>query len=455
MFEHSLYEPEEKVEPLKEGDFLAGYEIKSWQPSPRLYKILAASAAANLLALVVFAQTSILTMKGCDSPLVGSVCTVLDTVYLGAALWGTEREFIDADYERTTLEDADITFVEVAPESAKLNYPEGYFALANPEEWAAKVAAASAPLEAGYIAPGIPANIPVTQPYQSGGSLIDTPANPPKRNDAVVQGDLPTGFDSPTPSSPGINRRPRGPRGGLTKPQPSPSPEEVAEQPKVDPAPPVQDDAQPDKFGVYINKRPMKDRAKETLEQLQAEGLKLDASFKVTVEGTLGLAKDGKTIVLKNPRPIREPGVKNDPKLEKLAQDWILTVGDAGWLGYLEKIGDKKNLNKKVRVTVEQNEVELVATVRAEQSDEQVAKSLSSGLSALLSIAAPAVDGDEQLFLKATSSTSDGKTLIVNFKMPKPTVQQMIQRKLAEAKSEPKQPNSTSMSSGADNTAGR
>src|SRR5690606_23860072 len=76
------------------------YEIKTWEMSPRIYKILAVSAAVNLLALVVFAQTNVLTMKGCESPFVGRVCQVLDTVYVGAVLFGTERDYIDAEYER-------------------------------------------------------------------------------------------------------------------------------------------------------------------------------------------------------------------------------------------------------------------------------------------------------------------------------------------------------------------
>nr|MBP6213005.1 hypothetical protein [Pyrinomonadaceae bacterium] len=67
MFEQQLFESENAVQPELEADGLFGqYEIKTWELSPRLFKIVAASAIANVLALLVFAQTSVLTMKGCD-----------------------------------------------------------------------------------------------------------------------------------------------------------------------------------------------------------------------------------------------------------------------------------------------------------------------------------------------------------------------------------------------------
>src|SRR5204863_7020444 len=100
---------------------------------PRIYKIFAIAGAANILALLLVAQTPLLTMKGCDSPLVSSVCQALDTVVVGAQIFGSERDYIDAAYEKTDLGDVDVTFVDVSGEAPPLSYPEGYFNLANPE----------------------------------------------------------------------------------------------------------------------------------------------------------------------------------------------------------------------------------------------------------------------------------------------------------------------------------
>ncbi|HTK26510.1 MAG TPA: hypothetical protein VL327_08125, partial [Pyrinomonadaceae bacterium] len=112
MFEQSLFNQVPAEIPVShEGDLFNNYEIRNWNYSPRLYKIIAASAAVNLLALLVVAQTSLLTMKGCDSPFVGKVCQVLDTVYVSSLLFGTDREYVDQAYQKTELADADVTFV--------------------------------------------------------------------------------------------------------------------------------------------------------------------------------------------------------------------------------------------------------------------------------------------------------------------------------------------------------
>src|SRR5882724_10450338 len=101
MFEHSLYEPELAAEPLQEGDPFYQYELRSWDLGPRVYKILAISGVANLLVFFIFTATPILTMKGCDSPFVSSVCQVLDTMYVGSTIFGTERDYVDAVYDKT------------------------------------------------------------------------------------------------------------------------------------------------------------------------------------------------------------------------------------------------------------------------------------------------------------------------------------------------------------------
>src|SRR3982751_563889 len=98
MFEQPSYEyyPAPPAPPPAEGDLFHDYEIKSWKMGPRIYKILAISAFFNIAVVLFAAQTSLLTLKGCDSPLVGSVCQALDTVYVGSLLFGTQRDYVDA-----------------------------------------------------------------------------------------------------------------------------------------------------------------------------------------------------------------------------------------------------------------------------------------------------------------------------------------------------------------------
>src|SRR5436305_9097404 len=191
MFEHSLYEAEPVAEPLHEGDLFYHYELPNWQPGPRIYKILGISAVANLLIFFVFTATPVLTMKGCDSPFVGSVCQVLDTIYVGSKVFGTERDYVDAVYDKTKIGDADVTFVDVTGDTPPIDYPEGYFQIANPDEFAALQALANDP-NAGTTTttPGIPPGMALTTPSQ-GNDLFNTKQHLPKANPQAVEGDLP------------------------------------------------------------------------------------------------------------------------------------------------------------------------------------------------------------------------------------------------------------------------
>jgi hypothetical protein len=449
MFEQELYNHEVSEVRSQPGDLLYNYEIRNWDLSPRLYKILGVSAVLNVLALVVISSSGLLTARGCDSPFVGRVCQVLDTVYVGSLIFGTESEFADVDYTKTELEDAEVTFLDVTGVTPPLTYPDGYFQIANPEQQFTNVTDPMA--GTNFLAPGIPSN-----PTISGSGLINTPPIAPKINPNPIEGDLPTGSplgdmtDNPTIAGNRKGRRGGSPLGGNTVANANTDPT-ASNTNTANPTVPDEnaDVAKEDQFGVFINKRPMKDKAKESLEKIEANAVKIDSPFKVVISATLGLGKDGKTVVLKNPKLVpNNPPTKNDPVMEKFVQDWILAVGDAGWFGYLDKLKTKK-----VIIAIEQNETELVASVRADQPTDNDAKQAASGLGTLLSIAAPAATGDEQVFLQKASVTAEGKTFILNFNIPKPLVQEMIMRKLAESKDKDAKPEGNAQAKPNDNTA--
>jgi hypothetical protein len=457
MFEQS-YVNTAPAEPLHEGDFLYHYELPSWQLGPRLYQILGASVAVNLVLLSIFGQASFLTAKGCDGPLVGKVCQVLDTVYIGTMLFGTDREYADVEYDPTRLsKDDDVTFVDVSNLEAPLEYPEGYFQIANPDQQFASVD--SNAMNNGFIAPGIPSSPTIT----TTPDLTNTPQVLPPANPNAVEGTLPT-FNDPNPTTPRNRRNPR-----LNKIPNSTTVADADANTNTNSNPTVQnpntpnanaaaqqDQAVVDKNGVFINKRPLTDQAKQTLADLSANKVKLDAPFKVVVEGTLGLAKDGKTIVLKNPKLVPDPNVKNDPTMEKLVSDWILRVGDSGWFGYLDKLDQKGKLKtKKIQVAVEQNNTDFVASIRSEMPSENEARTASSGLGLLISGGILTTSGDEQTFLKSATTGVDGSSLIFNFKMPTADVQQVIQRKLADLEKSVNQPNSTAVVGPSNSTAAK
>ena len=119
---------------MQEHELFETYELRGWQFSPRLYKIIGVSVIANLVVFVLMAQANFLTGKTCDSPIASGVCSVMDTLYVGGLILDTDATFVSKPYERTEIGDADeITFVDVS-NFQPLTYPTGYFALANPDQ---------------------------------------------------------------------------------------------------------------------------------------------------------------------------------------------------------------------------------------------------------------------------------------------------------------------------------
>jgi hypothetical protein len=187
MFEQELYNapPAEK---LQEGDLFHNYEIRNWDYGPRIYKILVVALVFNIGAIFIAAQTDFLTARGCDSPWVGSVCQVLDMAYVSTVVYGTPPDYVDEEYQQTDLDDADVVFVDVTGETPPLSYPEGYFQIANPEEYAAMVAAQ----QQGSTSTST-YTTPMPTPYPSNDMTAQTPVYPTP-NPNTVTGDIP---DSP------------------------------------------------------------------------------------------------------------------------------------------------------------------------------------------------------------------------------------------------------------------
>ena len=444
MFEQQSYAYDVPADELREGDLFYQHEVGRWKFDNRLYAIIAGSAVFIFAFFGGIAQTPFLTARGCDSPFVGRVCQVLDMAYVGSVLFGTEREMADAEYERTQLGEADVVWIDQTGVPTQMEYPEGYFQIANPEQFQAQQAmlnGTSNPYD--FNTSGFPVTTP---PVQSGSSLIDTPAIAPKKNPKARPDKLPdspfdlsdvNGEDADKTANTNTNSNKTDPKVAQNNPSPSPSPAE--------------DESTPDKFGIFLNKRPMRVKAEETIADINANKVKTDTNFKVVVTGTLGLARDGKTVVLKNTKPVIDPKApKNDPAMEKLVQDWILAVGDAGWFGYLDKLKSKQ-----LTITIEQNDAELVASVKADQPSENLARSAASGLNVVLQGAALAVKDDEKTFLEKAIVTAEGKTFVLNFAIPKPIVQEMIQRKLAEQAAGTQKPSGITMTPQGNNTAAK
>ena len=444
---------------MQEQELFQGYEIKNWDFSPRIYKIAAAAAVCNILALLIVGQTNLLTKKGCDSPLVGRVCQVIDTLYVGGTILTTNTDSAEVDYTKTELSpDDEITWIDQTG-AEKFDYPEGYFGQSNPELLAVNREGVS-PIENGYF-PNIPGIPNSANPTINGGGMTDLLSKPqelPKNNRNAVKGGIPdspfsVGGGNPTIYRPKTQKMPPWKNPTITKRSPDKLPTLTPDNPtqavvknpnsnkNITPSPsptPVNDDvAQQDNNGIFKNKKPLKDFAVKAKEEVK--DVKLDAPFAVTITADLDYAKDGKTVVLKNPKPVKtDSQTTNDPAMAKLAQDAILAVGDSGWLGYLKTLGVKK-----VTFTLSQNDTELTAKILGEQKDENTAKTTASGLNTFIQIGLKTADGDEKVLLEKASVTPEGKSIVLNFAIPKQIAQEMITRKLKEAEEKQAKPQST------------
>lgn len=430
MFEQSLYQ--QPVAASAEGpDLFKDYEIRTWDIGPRIYKILGVAAAFNLLALLVVAQTSLLTMKGCDSPLVGRVCTVLDTVYVSTMLFGTEREMIDAEYDRTRIDDdAEITFVDVTGVTPPLSYPEGYFQIANPEQFQAAAIdpVTGLPMTGGML-PDINDNAFSTMPQNGATDLLNTPQVLPQTNPNIVTGPLPD-FNSGSTYTP--PKSPRSPRVKVPKNAPPDVDENAVAKVDPKPSPSATPEALPTPMtseqvnAVEINKRPLVEFADGVATKWSAKEIDISQDFTVVLNGVLGA--DGSLDPKKSRFDVAKQ--KGDQKMIDIGKAALEALGQSGYLNYLKSL----NVDQFTAV-LSQDANNVTVVITSPQKSEAMANTIMSGLNTYISLGKLKVQNpsDERTLLDGAKVTAQGKNFILNFAIPKPIAQEMINRKLNEA----------------------
>jgi len=425
----------------QEQELFEGYEIKHWDLSPRFYKIIAASVVFNLFAVLVMAQGGLLTRKGCDSPFVKSVCQVLDTVVLGSSLLGTDSEFVSKDYEKNELENADITYIDV---SSNLNYPDGYFALANPEQFAMQQEAmlATGGFGGETFNNGEFPTIPSMTTPSAGNDLLGSKPNLPPINNNPIIGNLPSSINGSTPpvSYPKIPRRkypriitPKMPK--ISNNSPSELPDFGKEtagnktgKPKATPTPeqkPIESEKVAD---IEINKKPFEDLGDTLNAKLEKKEIDLNQPFSVVLDGVL--TKEGKFDDKKSKYKI----VGGDPKMAEMAVQALEAVGYSGILAYL-----KNNGVDKVNFQLIQDDKQIYAIIASDQKTPERAATTASQINSVLQLAIFAdsnglkkLDDNSKTLVNNSKVTSNGKTFVLNFAIPKQMGQDLIDKSLKE-----------------------
>ncbi len=438
------------------------YEINKPHTSPMLWKVVGATLAIHFVAFITLSQVNLLQTKACDSPYVGKVCEVLDAAYIGSVFLGTDRTSVNEPYEKTELDDADITFVDVSS-MEPFKYPEGYFEPEIVENDLAVVDPNGSPIAnsaspngiPGF--PGIPSTVNPTMPAQNfpnvnslgnkkgslGGNSFGKGAVLPTPNPNAISGTIP---DSPfsnngktkvkdnTPKV--IAREPKNPTLKNESPEKLPKMTEDenaavnGKNPKVEKTPkPQTSDAV---TAVTINKKVLVDFA-ETVFNTDVD---LTQPFTVQMVGTL--TSDGRFDVTKDTKTkLPKSGfvkADGDTKTVEIVKQAIEALGNSGWLGHLRSQGVEK-----INFTLIQDAENLRAVIVSDFPNVEKANTVSSGFRGLIQGALLAdksgftkLGEDEKTLLKSAKVTSEGKNFILNVVLPKDVAQALIQKKKQE-----------------------
>ena len=312
-----------------------------------------------------------------------------ETFNIAALIASTK--FVDKDNEATQIGD-DVQWVQL---SEKFRYPDGYFA---PD---------------GQVTAELPPQAPAVDPF---APKIISQAGSEKNVDPEVS---PSPSPDPSASPIASPAASASPSAAIAQASPSPlTPEEAqkqlektAEQNNV----PLPDENQ-------INKKVLKDFAAYANELKNQGKLDLNEPFEIVIEAEMD--DKGK---LQNPRFTKKTG---DENLVDLFGKMVAALNDSGFLTYLQLIS-KDNPGATIKITVKQGESEVLASVESEASSPQRAESLARALNNLLYFGAGSRAGkDEEVLMKNTNATPDGKKVVVNFSMPRQSVVDMIKKQM-------------------------
>ncbi len=308
-----------------------------------------------------------------------------DTLNIAALIASTK--FVDKDYNATQIGD-DVQMVQL---NEKFRYPDGYFAL-------------ESQLAAGQ-APALDPFAPKIISQASKESKVDPESTP---------------SPSPAPSaSPAASPSPSAAAVAQASPSASPLTPEQAQQ-ELEKTAEQNNVTLPDEN--EINKKVLKDFAAYANDLKNQGKLDFEKPFEIEIEAKLD--EKGK---LKDAKFTKKSG---DENLVDLFGRLIAALNDSGFLTYLQPIS-KDNPDATVKIIVKQGEKEVLASVTSEASSPERAESLAKALNNLLYFGATTRAGhDEEVLMKNTNATPDGKRVVVNFSMPRQSVVDMIKRQL-------------------------
>jgi hypothetical protein len=319
------------------------------------------------------------------------VPAVRDAVNIAALLSG--GNFVDKAYKKTNIEDrAQILNLP------KFQYPEGYFYKGDPT------------LPVDPNAPQIIAQVTpnaIQPPMMSKGRRLRDPSNPTLTPSASPTPDATT--SSPTDQLAGTDQ------------QKTPA-EADAELNKLAAANNVNRPNEDE-----INKQPWKDWLK-TANDLKVQG-KLDLSKPVEVTIIADFDENGK---LAGPPFVSQKS--GDPILIELAKGMVSAMVDSNMLHFLKDTKTKRLESRQLQITIKLDDQAVTGKVATDATSPERAQQLSEAYSSMLFLGAMVRQGkDEEILMKNTKVSSEGKQIIINFTMPRQEASQMLKKQLQPA----------------------
>jgi hypothetical protein len=185
---------------------------------------------------------------------------------------------------------------------------------------------------------------------------------------------------------------------------------------------------------IKINRQPLQDLGAFVKEKIDRGEVDLTQPFKVVLEGVL--TKEGRldTSIDKETKKPKSQFIlaEGDEQMVLVAKSAIEAVDNSGgWFRFLRNMGVEK-----VKLTFAQDKESVIAIIESEQPTPEKANTLASSINLMLMAAKKfaKVDEDAKIILNGFQiTTSNGKTVIINFAIPKQIAQDMIQRNLKKA----------------------
>ncbi|CAN5830430.1 hypothetical protein BH18ACI4_BH18ACI4_27040 [soil metagenome] len=178
-----------------------------------------------------------------------------------------------------------------------------------------------------------------------------------------------------------------------------------------------------------INTRPLKDWLARANSLRDKGQLDLDSEIEITIAASLNT--DCK---LTTPNVIQKQG---DARLIEVAKEMVSAIGDSGMLSFLRdpsKVKDPTKLScdeMPLQVTIKLDQDNIAAEVESQADSPERAVQMAKGYNTLLAVGQFAKRGhDEEVLYRNTKVTSEGKQILVNFSMPRPTASEILKKQL-------------------------